>query len=65
MQKIQILFTNPLMGIVRAVADEEDRPASEVVRRAVERFLEMNPAKHLQTVICLIFVSRFWFPLKI
>lgn len=43
MQKIQILFPNPLMGRVRAVAAEEDRPVSEVIRRAVERFLEMRP----------------------
>ena len=45
MQKIQILFPNPLMGRVRAVATEEDRPVSEVIRRAVERFLEMRPEK--------------------
>lgn len=29
MQKIQILFPNPLMGRVKAVATEEDRPMSE------------------------------------
>ena len=46
MQKIQILFPNPLMGRVRAVATEEDRPVSEVIRRAVERFLEMRPEKY-------------------
>ena len=43
--KIQIIFPNPLMGRVRAVAAEEDRPVSEVIRRAVERFLEMRPEK--------------------
>ena len=48
MQKIQILFPNPLMGRVRAVATEEDRPVSEVIRRAVERFLEMRPEKTRQ-----------------
>jgi hypothetical protein len=48
MQKIQILFPNPLMGRVRAVATEEDRPVSEVIRRAVEKFLEMRPEKPCQ-----------------
>jgi len=48
MQKIQILFPNPLMGRVKAVAAEEDRPVSEVIRRAVERFLEMRPDKPRQ-----------------
>lgn len=45
MQKIQILFPNPLMGRVRGVAAEEDRPVSEIIRRAVEKFLEMKPSK--------------------
>ena len=45
MQKIQILFPNPLMRQVRAVASEEDRPVSEVIRRAVERFLDMKSEK--------------------
>ena len=48
MQKIQILFPNPLMQRVRAVASEEDRPVSEVVRRAVERFLDMRSGKIAQ-----------------
>ncbi|MEI8294019.1 MAG: hypothetical protein WCG66_08520 [bacterium] len=48
MQKLQILFPNPLMGRVRAVAQEEDRPVSEIIRRAVERFLEMRPEKPIQ-----------------
>ena len=43
MQKMQILFPNPLMGRLRAVAAEEDRPVSELIRRAVEKFLEMKP----------------------
>jgi metal-responsive CopG/Arc/MetJ family transcriptional regulator len=45
MQKMQILFPDPLMGKLRAVAAEEDRPVSELIRRAVEKFLEMKPAK--------------------
>lgn len=45
---MQILFPDPLMGRLRAVATEEDRPVSEVIRRAVERFLEMRSEKPLQ-----------------
>jgi hypothetical protein len=48
MQKMQILFPNPLMGRLRAVAAEEDRPVSEIIRRAVEKFLEMKPEKPRQ-----------------
>jgi hypothetical protein len=48
MQKIQILFPNPLIRRVKAVAAEEDRPVSEVIRRAVEKFLEMKPEKPRQ-----------------
>lgn len=36
MQKIQILFPDPLMARVRSLAALEDRPVSEIVRRAVE-----------------------------
>ena len=43
MQKIQILFPDPLMKRLREVAELEDRPVSEVVRRAVERFLISKP----------------------
>ena len=42
---MQILFPNPLMGKLRAVAAEEDRPVSELIRRAVEKFLEMKPER--------------------
>jgi hypothetical protein len=48
MQKIQILFPSPLMCRVRSIAAEEDRPVSEIIRRAVERFLEMRPEKPIQ-----------------
>ena len=44
MQKIQILFPDPLMRRVRELAEREDRPLSEVIRRAVERFAEQSPA---------------------
>jgi hypothetical protein len=45
MQKMQILFPEPLLQKVRILAEHEDRPVSEVIRRAVEKFLEMKPAK--------------------
>ncbi len=45
MQKMQILFPDPLMGKLRAIAAEEDRPVSELIRRAVEKFLEMKPER--------------------
>ena len=45
MQKMQILFPDPLRGKLRAVAAVEDRPVSELIRRAVEKFLEMKPVK--------------------
>jgi metal-responsive CopG/Arc/MetJ family transcriptional regulator len=48
MQKMQILFPDPLMGKLRTVAAEEDRPVSELIRRAVEKFLEMKPEKSSQ-----------------
>ena len=47
-KKIQILFPNPMMGRVRAVAAEEDRPVSEMICRAGEKFLEMKPNKPAQ-----------------
>lgn len=45
MQKLQILFPDPLMSRLRTIAKEEDRPVSEIIRRSVERFLEMKPEK--------------------
>lgn len=43
MQKIQILFPDPVMDRLRAVARHQDRPVSEIVRRAVDRLLEQVP----------------------
>lgn len=43
MQKIQILFPDPVMERLRAVARQQDRPVSELVRRAVDRLLEQVP----------------------
>lgn len=42
MQKIQILFPDPLMESLRKLARIEDRPVSEIVRRAVDRDLEQR-----------------------
>jgi len=44
MQKIQILFPKPVMERLRAAARQQDRPVSELVRRAVDRLLEQAPA---------------------
>ncbi len=54
MQKIQILFPDPLMRKLREAADAEDRPVSEIVRRAVEQALRQKtrrsrPTKHFPT----------------
>lgn len=43
MQKIQILFPNPLMERVRELADRLDLPVSEVVRRATESWVNRVP----------------------
>lgn len=44
MQKIQILFPDPQMDALRRLARIEDRPVSELVRRAVDRDLEQRAA---------------------
>ena len=45
MQKLQVLFPDPTMARLRAVAAQEDRPLSELIRSAVDRFLERKPPK--------------------
>jgi hypothetical protein len=45
MQKLQVLFPEPLIARMRALAEAEDRPVSELVRRAVERLLEQSPSE--------------------
>ena len=42
MQKIQILFPDPLIEALRKLARIEDRPVSEIVRRAVDRDVEQR-----------------------
>jgi hypothetical protein len=40
MQKLQVLFPAPTLARLRAFAEQEDRPVSELIRRAVDRLLE-------------------------
>ena len=44
MLKLQILFSDPQMDALRRLARIEDRPVSELVRRAVDRDLEQRSA---------------------
>jgi hypothetical protein len=44
MEKIQILFPEPCMRRLRDLARREDRPVSEIVRRATEAWLDRYPA---------------------
>jgi Arc/MetJ-type ribon-helix-helix transcriptional regulator len=40
MEKIQILFPRPQLDRLRRIADARDRPVSELVRAAVDAWLE-------------------------
>ncbi len=44
MQKIQVLFPEPQMRRLREAAAREDRPISELIRRATEAYLDRLPA---------------------
>ena len=48
MRKIQILFPDPVLSRLRRVAKQEDRPVSELVRLAVDRFLGQIPETSTQ-----------------
>ncbi len=43
MQKLQILFPEPVLNRLRELSEELDRPVSELVRRAVDRMIEQLP----------------------
>lgn len=43
MKKIQILFPEPQMRRLREAARREDKPISEIVRRATEEYLKKLP----------------------
>lgn len=45
MQKIQILLPEPVLRDLREIAAAEDRPLSEVVRRAAEQWVRVYPAR--------------------
>ena len=49
MQKIQVLFPVPQMRRLRAAARREDRPLSELIRRATERWLDSTPDQATDT----------------
>ncbi len=40
MEKIQILFPEPTLKLVRKIAKSEDRTISELIRKAVDQWLE-------------------------
>ena len=44
MQKIQVLLPEPTLRDLREIAAAEDRPLSEVVRRAAEQMVRTYPA---------------------
>lgn len=44
MEKLQVLFPTMSMRRLREVAKREDRPMSEIVRRATEDWLDSQPA---------------------
>lgn len=44
MEKLQVLFPEKSMRRLREVAKAEDRPMSEIVRRATEDWLDSQPS---------------------
>lgn len=44
MRKIQVLLPEPVLRELREIAVAEDRPLSEVVRRAAEQMVRAYPA---------------------
>jgi hypothetical protein len=42
MQKIQVLFPEPQMERLRRAAKRQDRPISDIIRRAVEDWLDIS-----------------------
>ena len=42
MKKIQILFPEPLMNRLRKTARLQDRPISDIIRRATEEWLDRS-----------------------
>lgn len=44
MKKLQVLFPEGTMRRLKETAEREDRPMSEIVRRATEDWLDSQPA---------------------
>ena len=51
MQKIQVLLPEPVLRDLREIAAAEDRPLSEVVRRAAEQMVRTYPAVRRKPVL--------------
>ena len=47
MKKIQVLFPEPQMQRLKRLARIEDRPISEIIRRATEDYLAKEPSAPL------------------
>jgi len=45
MRKVQILFPDPQLRRLREAAKREDRPLSEIIRRAAESYLDRLPTR--------------------
>jgi predicted DNA-binding protein len=43
MRKVQVLFPDPELRRLKELAKREDRPLSEIIRRATEAYLERLP----------------------
>lgn len=44
MQKVQVPFPDAMMRVLRKISEAEERPLSEIVRRAVDEHLSRRPA---------------------
>jgi len=49
MQKIQVLFPDPMMQRVREAARREDVPVSEIIRKALTLWLDRQPNQETPT----------------
>lgn len=54
MKKIQVLFPEPQMERLRQIAKLEDRPISEIIRRATEDYLAKTPSASHQNAAAAI-----------
>jgi len=55
MRKLQILFPEPQLRRLRDLAKREDRPVSEVVRKAVDAWLDRMSPGHTQAQAAPVF----------